>query len=154
MKYSLVSITIAFCLAVSQAFGMSSVSIPGQSMTCDDNDHYWIWKPSGCPSPLPASALGCITSTGGGSWPTSDFTIWGTNYTVFTSDPNAAGVIGILGTGGDTITPNTIGQTFVRQLEGNDGRPFAFATDRIDFHVLCASGKYANINAAIEYSVP
>src|SRR6478735_408186 len=145
------SLLLAYLLTLTAAFAASSVSIPGTNMPCDGGDHYFIWMPS-CP-PLPDAthypgAVGCYTISGGSfyppgnAWPSSSFTIWATNLTTATNDPNAVSQIGLLGLDGDTLTPVLIGQGSVRQFEPANGRKFDFSvsTERIDFHVVCAPG--------------
>jgi len=139
-------------------FAASAMSIGGQGMPCDGNDHYVMFMTI-CPVTLPPSAIACQqpdavgNAPGGGKWPAADFTIWGTNLTVQTNDTNAMGMVGLLGAGGDTLTPNMIGQGWVRQFE-TQGRPFVRAIDRFDFHMLCSPGHFALINGAVEYTVP
>ncbi len=153
-----------YILLSSPVLAASSVSIPGTNMPCDGGDHYFIWMPV-CPV-LPSSsypgAVGCYTISGGASyppgnaWPSSSFTIWATNLTTATNDPNAVSQIGLLGLDGDTLTPILLGQGFVRQVEPANGRKFDFSvsSERIDFHVVCAPGKSATINAAFTITVP
>jgi hypothetical protein len=122
---------------------IQSVSIPGQGMTCDGNDHYFTFR------------LG--DALGGGSWPSplpSSITILSCSYSVKTDDPNAQSCVGLNGAGGDMLTPVLLGQAFGKyDAPAGCGRQF-LSTDELHFHVLAAAGKYANINAAIEFSVP
>jgi hypothetical protein len=118
-----------------------SVSIPGQGMPCDGNDHRFVFK------------IG--DALGGGSWPDplpSSIEILSCSYTIMTNDPNAQSCVGVAGIGGDLLTPVMLGQAF-----GKFDVPYGYsrvltATDELHFHVLAAPGKYADINASIEFT--
>lgn len=163
MLRHIAALLTSVALCSSALAGQVSISIPGQSFNCAGSDMYFMFMQT-CPSgPFPnasyPSALGCSSVPGGApsgwTWPSS-MTIWKASMTTITIDPNALSQIGILGAGGDLITPVMIGQGYMESNHLPNGRAFTSSTDRFDLHVQCVAGpgKTFSIQGSIEYTTP